>query len=81
MQENQPAQCTGCGCQVDFVNEIVDKLKRRQEMRGDRAKVRLAETTLQSLEDLHRKMDIILQNMNLPEQAKMMDRGGGEEAV
>ena len=50
---------------------LVAELKKRQEMRGDRAKVRLAETTLTSLQELHRKLDIIMANMNLPEQAQM----------
>jgi len=69
--QGQVYQCTGCGCEAEKVNSIVDKLKRRQEMRGDRAKVRLAETTLESLKDLHRKMDVIMANMNIPEQTKM----------
>lgn len=50
---------------------LVAKLKKRQEMRGDRAKVRLAEATMTSLQELHRKLDIIMANMDLPEQAKM----------
>jgi len=69
--EGTMQQCTGCGCEQGKVDMIVAKLKKRQEMRGDRAKVRMAESTLASLEELHRKVDIIMANMNLPEQAKM----------
>ena len=68
------AQCTGCGCDRDYVDEIVAKLKKRQEMRGDRAKVRLAETTLDSLQELHKKVDIIMAHMDLPVQQATMDR-------
>lgn len=34
-------------------------------MRGDRAKVRLAETTVASLKELHAKVDAILEHLNI----------------
>lgn len=46
----------GCGCEADKVNDIVTELKRRQAFRGDRAKVRMAEATLESLAELNKKV-------------------------
>lgn len=43
-QEGQNMQCTGCGCEKENVDGIVAELKKRQQMRGDRAKMRMAET-------------------------------------
>ena len=57
--DGEAVQCTGCGCEKDKVDQIVANLKNRQEMRGDRAKVRLAETTLESLQGLHTKVDTL----------------------
>lgn len=59
------AQCTGCGCEEEKVSGIVDELKKRQQFRGDRAKVRMAEATLSSLQDLTSKVDLILDHLNL----------------
>ncbi|KAG7349373.1 hypothetical protein IV203_011970 [Nitzschia inconspicua] len=59
------AQCTGCGCQQEKVDAIVAELKKRQAMRGDRAKVRLAETTVNSLNELHAKVDLIMQHLQI----------------
>ena len=61
--EGESVQCTGCGCEQARVLEIVANLKKRQEMRGDRAKVRLAETTLESIQQLHTKVDMIWELM------------------
>lgn len=55
LQQGQ-CQSTGCGCEQQKVNEIVTELKHRQAFRGDRAKVRLAETTLSSIKDLNTKV-------------------------
>ncbi|KAL7469900.1 hypothetical protein ACHAXS_010144 [Conticribra weissflogii] len=73
LQQGQ-CQSTGCGCEQQKVNEIVTELKRRQAFRGDRAKVRLAETTLSSINDLNAKVDLILDHLNLtpPETAKAL---------
>ena len=56
MPADQASQCTGCGCEGDKVQDIVTELKRRQAFRGDRAKVRMAEATLESLSQLNTKV-------------------------
>lgn len=65
MPEGQETQCTGLGCEQSKIDEIVVELKKRQAMRGDRAKVRMAETTLESLKDLHQKVDMILNHLQI----------------
>ncbi|KAL3802516.1 hypothetical protein HJC23_012535, partial [Cyclotella cryptica] len=55
MTKQDSCQATGCGCEEEKVNDIVTELKKRQAFRGDRAKVRLAETTLSSIQDLNAK--------------------------
>jgi hypothetical protein len=73
--EGQSYQCTGCGCEKEKVDMLVAELKKRQEMRGDRAKVRLAETTLTSLKELHQKVDMIMNHLQLEVPASaQMDR-------
>lgn len=49
-------QCTGCGCEKEKVDGIVAELKKRQAFRGDRAKVRMAESTLSSIQELNSKV-------------------------
>ena len=49
-------QMIGCGCEQDKVANIVAELKKRQAYRGDRAKIRLAETTLSSIKELNAKV-------------------------
>ena len=56
MPPEQGSQCTGCGCEGDKVDDIVTELKSRQAFRGDRAKVRMAEATLQQLGELNQKV-------------------------
>mmetsp|Transcript_11079 Transcript_11079/g.27257 ORF Transcript_11079/g.27257 Transcript_11079/m.27257 type:complete len:158 (-) Transcript_11079:178-651(-) len=58
-------QCIGCGCEGEKVDEIVAELKNRQKFRGDRAKVRMAEATLSSLEELTSKVDLIMNHLNI----------------
>ena len=71
----QPAQYPGCGCEYDKVDTVVAELKKRQQMRGDRAKVRMAETTVKSLKDLHEKVDLIMDHLQLKSpSAEKMDR-------
>eukprot|EP00804_Cyclotella_cryptica_P009075 CCRYP_003158-RA/>CCRYP_003158-RA protein AED:0.17 eAED:0.17 QI:252/0.5/0.8/1/0.75/0.8/5/229/173 len=72
MTKQDSCQATGCGCEEEKVNDIVTELKKRQAFRGDRAKVRLAETTLSSIQDLNAKVDLILNHLNItpPETAK-----------
>ena len=71
----QGAQCIGCGCDQAKVDEIVAELKKRQQMRGDRAKVRLAETTVASLNELHAKVDAIMEHLKIePTAAETMQR-------
>lgn len=76
MPAGQATQCTGLGCEQDKVNSLVAELKKRQEMRGDRAKVRLAETTVESLNELHQKMDMVMDHLQLklsPKQEMVRD--------
>lgn len=65
MPEGQGSQCTGLGCEKEKVDALVAELKKRQEMRGDCAKVRLAETTVASLKELHQKVDMIMDHLQL----------------
>lgn len=58
-------QCTGAGCEGDKVGEIVTELKKRQAFRGDRAKVRMGEATLASLEELNTKINLIMEHLSL----------------
>jgi len=71
MPEGQQMQCTGCGCEKAKVDGLVAELKKRQEMRGDRAKVRLAETTVTSLQELHEKVDMIMDHLEIARPSKM----------
>jgi len=68
-------QCIGYGCGKDEVDGIVAELKKRQAMRGDRAKTRMAESTIASLSLLHKKMDAIMANLELPPVSPEMERG------
>jgi len=67
-------QCTGCGCEKERVDKLVEELKKRQQMRGDRAKVRLAESTVKSLERLHEKVDLILDHLQIEPPSDEMQR-------
>ena len=66
-------QGIGCGCEQAKVDAIVAELKKRQEMRGDRAKVRMGEATIASLKLLHKKMDLIMEKLEI-EAIQMEDR-------
>lgn len=59
-------RCTGCGCEQEKVAEIVEELKKRQGLRGDRAKVRMGETTLCEIALLHKKVDAIMAKLDVP---------------
>ena len=63
--------CTGCGCERDRVADIVEELKKRQGLRGDRAKTRMQETTLAELSCLHKKVDAIMAKLEVPQTAEM----------
>ncbi|KAL7537919.1 hypothetical protein ACHAXR_008158 [Thalassiosira sp. AJA248-18] len=65
MPPDKGSQCTGCGCEGERVNDIVTELKRRQAFRGDRAKVRMAEATIQQLGELNKKVDLIMEHLKL----------------
>ena len=60
LMEEGSMKCTGCGCESDKVNDIVTELKKRQAFRGDRAKVRMQEATLASLDQLNTKVRSIV---------------------
>ena len=75
MPEEGAMQCIGCGCEMDKTDMIVEELKKRQGLRGDRAKVRMAESTIASLNLLHKKVDAIMASMELaPVAADEMER-------
>lgn len=65
MGAEEGMQCIGCGCEIDMTDQIVEELKKRQGLRGDRAKVRMAESTIASLSLLHKKVDAIMASMEL----------------
>ena len=76
MTEDVPFQCIGCGCERERVESIVAELKKRQAMRGDRAKTRMAESTVQSLKLLHQKVDMVMEKLDveLPPVSSEMQR-------
>jgi len=65
LMSDEEMQCTGCGCDRVKVDALVTELKQRQGLRGDRAKVRMAESTIASLDLLHKKMDAIMAKMEV----------------
>ena len=65
LMNDDDVKCTGCGCDRVKVDALVAELKKRQELRGDRAKVRMGESTLASLDMLHKKMDAIMAKMEV----------------
>jgi len=67
-------QCIGCGCEKEKVDSVVEELKKRQALRGDRAKTRMAETTVSSLSLLHKKVDAIMEQLELPPVTAEMER-------
>jgi hypothetical protein len=68
-------QCVGCGCNHTTVDEVVAELKARQQGRGDRAKIRLAETTVQELTILNKKVDLIMDHLKIEmPAAEIMER-------
>lgn len=64
--QDSSGQCIGCGCNQGAVQDIVHELKKRQALRGDRAKTRMAESTVASLALLHQKIDTVMAHLNLP---------------
>ena len=74
MRAEDDTQCTGCGCEQEKVDAIVAELKKRQALRGDRAKVRMAESTISSLTLLHKKMDAIMASLEVAPIADEMER-------
>mmetsp|Transcript_7883 Transcript_7883/g.16244 ORF Transcript_7883/g.16244 Transcript_7883/m.16244 type:complete len:158 (+) Transcript_7883:255-728(+) len=74
MSSDGEIQCTGCGCETEKVDNIVQELKMRQGMRGDGAKTRMAESTIASLDLLHKKMDAIMNKLEMPPVTAEMER-------
>ncbi|GKY96153.1 hypothetical protein MPSEU_000575300 [Mayamaea pseudoterrestris] len=66
----------GCGCDERRVDEIVLELKHRMRQRGDAAQVRMAEATLDRLEQVDAKLDAILERLaiHVPLSMSMEDR-------
>ncbi len=73
MSEEQ-LKCIGCGCDREKVDALVEELKKRQGLRGDRAKVRMAESTLASLTLMHKKLDALMEKMEVPPVTDEMER-------
>jgi hypothetical protein len=71
----EDSKCIGCGCNGEQVDEIVAELKRRQALRGDRAKTRMAESNVASLKLLHQKVDALMEKLELPPVSSEMQRG------
>jgi hypothetical protein len=67
-------QCTGFGCEQAKVDAIVAELKKRQGLRGDPAKVKMAETTVASLALLHKKIDAVMTHLELAPVTAEMER-------
>jgi len=65
LMEEGASQCIGCGCEVEKVDSLVTELKQRQALRGDRAKTRMAESTVASLKLLHEKVDMVMEKLEL----------------
>jgi len=63
----------GCGCDEPKVEEIVAELKARMKQRGDTAQIGKLEQTLEQVQLLGKKVDLILQHHNIaiPEQESM----------
>ena len=75
MNQDGESQCVGCGCDHSVVDEVVADLKARQQGRGDRAKIRLAETTVQELAILNKKVDLIMEHLKIQQPTvETMDR-------
>ena len=74
MPQPDQMQCIGWGCEKEMVDKIVADLKKRQGLRGDRAKTRMAESTLSSLALLHKKVDAIMESLELPPMSAEMER-------
>ena len=74
MEDPDDMKCIGFGCERASVDKIVAELKLRQGGRGDRAKVRMAETTLAQLDLLHKKVDALMEKMEVQPVAEEMER-------
>lgn len=57
--------CPGCGCEYGLVDEIVTELKERVGKRGDTAQIQRAELTLQRLDEIEGKLDLLLKHLNI----------------
>ena len=66
----------GCGCQHSKVEELVEELKARQRTRGDTAQIQRTEQTLERLDQMETKLDLIMQHLNIsqPVEAQTMGR-------
>lgn len=66
----------GCGCQHSKVEELVEELKARQRTRGDTAQIQRTEQTLERLDQMETKLDLIMEHLNIsqPVEAQTMGR-------
>mmetsp|Transcript_33378 Transcript_33378/g.73602 ORF Transcript_33378/g.73602 Transcript_33378/m.73602 type:complete len:161 (-) Transcript_33378:282-764(-) len=59
----------GCGCQEEKCTDLVEELKARQRTRGDTAQIQRVEQTLERLDHIEAKVDLLLNHMNIPQPA------------
>ena len=57
--------CPGWGCSAGLVEDLVEDLKKRQRGRGDTAQIKRAEQTIERLDNLESKIDLILNHLNI----------------
>ena len=55
----------GCGCNSELVEQVVEDLKARQAGRGDPGQIQRQEATLESIRELHRKLDLIMDHLQI----------------
>jgi hypothetical protein len=64
----------GCGCNEERVDEIVDELRKRIRERGDIAQLHRTEQTLKRLDEMDKKIDMIMEALKIPAGEKMKNR-------
>jgi hypothetical protein len=64
----------GCGCNEERVDEIVDELRKRIRERGDVAQLHRTEQTLKRLDEMEKKIDMIMEAVKIPAGEKMRNR-------
>ena len=63
--EGPGALTRGCGCDQEWVTEVVNELQARKVGRGNIAQIKAQEVLAQRVDHLHTKLDVILAHLNL----------------